>query len=38
MLHKDYDRNVQLEKVSGHEREGPWRQDELIGTKQAIVE
>jgi hypothetical protein len=32
MLHKDYDREVSIEKkISGRESQGAWRQDELIG-------
>jgi hypothetical protein len=39
MSHKDYVRKVQLQKkkkkISGRERQGAWRQDELIGGKLA---
>jgi hypothetical protein len=31
MLHKDYDRKGLVEKNSGSESQGAWRQDELIG-------
>jgi hypothetical protein len=31
MLHKDYDLKGSVEKISGRESEGAWRQDELIG-------
>jgi hypothetical protein len=38
MLHKDYDVNVSVEKkVSGRDRQGAWRQDELIDGKPAVV-
>jgi hypothetical protein len=31
MLNKDYDRKGSVEKISGRETGGVWRQDELIG-------
>jgi hypothetical protein len=38
MLHKDYDRKGSVEKrISGHEPQGAWRQDELIGGKPPVV-
>jgi hypothetical protein len=38
MLHKDYDRKGSVEKkISGHEKQGAWRQDELIGGKHSVV-
>jgi hypothetical protein len=36
MLHKDYDRKVQLEK-NGHELQEAWCQDEPIGGKPPVV-
>jgi hypothetical protein len=33
MLHKDYDQKGSAKKNSGHESQGAWRQDELIGAK-----
>jgi hypothetical protein len=33
MLRKDYDRKGSVEKISGRELQGSWRQDELIGGK-----
>jgi hypothetical protein len=37
MLHKEYDRKGSVEKISGRESQGTWRQDELIGGKQPVV-
>jgi hypothetical protein len=37
MLHKDYDRKGSVEKISGRESKGAWRQDELIGGKPSVV-
>jgi hypothetical protein len=38
MLHKDYNHNVQLKNnIAGHESQGAFRQDELIGGKQPVV-
>jgi hypothetical protein len=37
MLHKDYDRKVSVEKISGREAQGAWRQDEMIGAKPPVV-
>jgi hypothetical protein len=36
MLHKDYDRkaSVAQRKVSGHEPQSAWRQDELMAVNQ----
>jgi hypothetical protein len=31
MLHKGYDRKCSIKEKSDHEREGAWRQNELIG-------
>jgi hypothetical protein len=40
-LHKDYDRKGSFAKkkntISGHEPQGAWRQDELIGGKPPVV-
>jgi hypothetical protein len=30
MLHTDYDRKISVEKISGLESQGAWRQGELI--------
>jgi hypothetical protein len=37
MLHKDYVLKGSAEKNSGHDRQGAWRQDELIGGKPPVV-
>jgi hypothetical protein len=37
MLHKDYDRKGTIEKISGRDTQGAWRQDELIGGKPPVV-
>jgi hypothetical protein len=37
MLHKGYDRTVQLQKISVRDSQGAWRQDEMIGGKPPIV-
>jgi hypothetical protein len=38
MLHKDYNRKDSAEKkISGRERQGAWRQDELISGKPPVV-
>jgi hypothetical protein len=37
MLHKDYDRIGSVEKNSGREPQGIWRQDELIGGKPPVA-
>jgi hypothetical protein len=39
MLHEDYDRkgSVAKQKISGHEPEVVWSQDELIGRKPPVV-
>jgi hypothetical protein len=40
MLHKDYDRNGSVAKkkrIFGHEPQGAWCQDEMIGDKLPIV-
>jgi hypothetical protein len=38
MLHKDYDRKCSVEKKNAdRESQGAWRQDELIGGKQPVV-
>jgi hypothetical protein len=37
MLHKGYDRKGSVEKISGRDPQGAWRQDELIGGKQPVV-
>jgi hypothetical protein len=38
MLHKDYDRKGSAEKkISGHESQGAWLQDELTGGKPPVV-
>jgi hypothetical protein len=36
-LHKEYDRKDSVEKISGHDPRGAWRQDELIGGKWPVV-
>jgi hypothetical protein len=37
-LHKDYDRKDSVEKkISGHESQGAWCQDELIGRKLPVI-
>jgi hypothetical protein len=38
MLHKDYDSKGSVErKISCHESQGAWHQDELIGGKPPVV-
>jgi hypothetical protein len=38
MLHNDYDCKGSVEKnIFGHEPQGAWRQDELIGDKLPVV-
>jgi hypothetical protein len=38
MLHKDYDRKGSVaKKISIHEPEEAWRQDQLIGGKLSVV-
>jgi hypothetical protein len=37
MLHKDYDLKDSVEIISGHESQGVWRQEELIGGKLPII-
>jgi hypothetical protein len=37
MLHKDYDCKDSVEKVSGRDSQGAWRQDELIGGKPPVI-
>jgi hypothetical protein len=37
MLHKDYNRKGSVAKISGHDPQGAWRQDELIGGKPPVV-
>jgi hypothetical protein len=37
MLHKDYDLKGSVEKISGYEPQGAWRQDQLISGKQPVV-
>jgi hypothetical protein len=37
MLHKDYDLNGSVEKISGRESQGAWRQYEMIGGKPPVV-
>jgi hypothetical protein len=37
MLLKDYDRKGSVEKISGLNSQGAWRQDELIGSKPPVV-
>jgi hypothetical protein len=37
MLHKGYDCNDSVEKISGHESLGAWRQGEMIGGKPPVV-
>jgi hypothetical protein len=38
MLHKDYYHKGSVEnEISGHESQGAWRQDELIGDKPPVV-
>jgi hypothetical protein len=37
MLHKDYGRKSSVEKISDHEPQGTWRQDELIGGKTPLA-
>jgi hypothetical protein len=38
MLHKDYDRRCSIEKrkCSGHEAQGAWHQEEMIGGKPPV--
>jgi hypothetical protein len=38
MLHKDYERKSSVvNKISGRDPQGAWRQDELIGGKLPVV-
>jgi hypothetical protein len=37
MLHKDYDSKGSVEKISGREFGGVWRQYEMIGGKPPVV-
>jgi hypothetical protein len=37
MLHKDYDSRCSIEKKSGRESQGAWREDELIAGKPPVV-
>jgi hypothetical protein len=37
MLHKDYYRKGSVEKISGRESQGAWRQDELIRGKPPVL-
>jgi hypothetical protein len=38
MLRKDYNRNCSVErKIAGHESQGAYRQDKLIGGKPPVV-
>jgi hypothetical protein len=37
MLHKEYDRKSSVEKNSGREPQGVWRQEEVIGGKPPVV-
>jgi hypothetical protein len=38
MLHEDYDRkDLVAKKISGHESQGAWRQDEVISGKPPVV-
>jgi hypothetical protein len=37
MLYKDYYRKGSVEKISGRESQGAWRQDELTGDKPPVV-
>jgi hypothetical protein len=37
MLHKDCDRKGSVEKNSGRESQGAWRQDELNGGKPPVL-
>jgi hypothetical protein len=37
MLHNDYIRKCSVEKNTGRESQGAWRQDELMGGKQPVV-
>jgi hypothetical protein len=37
MLHKDYDRKGSVDKISGCESQGAWRQDEPIGSKTPVI-
>jgi hypothetical protein len=38
MLHKGYDRKGSVEKeIAGHDPQGAWPQDELIGGKPPVV-
>jgi hypothetical protein len=37
MLHKDKYRKSLVEKISGRDSQGAWRQDELIRDKPAVV-
>jgi hypothetical protein len=38
MLQKDYDSKSSVEKkIYGHESQGAWRQDEMIGGKLPVV-
>jgi hypothetical protein len=38
MLHKDHDHKGSVEeKISGHDSQRAWRQDELIGGKPPVI-
>jgi hypothetical protein len=38
MLHKDYDRNISVEKISGRDPQGAWRQDDVIsGNSRKVI-
>jgi hypothetical protein len=37
MLHKGYYRKGSVEKISGRDPQGAWRQDELFGGKPPVV-
>jgi hypothetical protein len=37
MLHKDYDGKDSVEKISGRDSQGVWRQDEKISGKPPVV-
>jgi hypothetical protein len=37
-LHKGYDHKGSVEKISGREPQGSWREDELTGHKPPVVE
>jgi hypothetical protein len=37
MLYKDYDRKGSDEKKTGHDPQGVWHQDKLIGSKSPVV-